>query len=446
MVERRERYPVKRYRRWRWLRSELFGSILLAVSLLVIAWQYFGMNRTLVIEPGESHTMWVENDSREGGNSIVSLSREDGLRMDCDIGSAISFPHCNLLIALGETDESGVDLSGFSSLYVELSQESTIRDSVRISLNHFFLASEQPENALPFKAHQRVFNASDQRMGYELQLADFYVPAWWVYANNLPARASSRDLSNVHHLVFSPGDISDERRTSITLYRAEFRGKWLTVAELYQLLVWVWISWLFVYFMTGAIILKRRVRQNRQEADQLAKLNRKLGSESKKYEEMAKRDELTGALNRNGLNGVLEDSIRDHFYRQQPFSILLLDIDHFKAINDKHGHAEGDRILKELVDVISRRKRNTDFVARWGGEEFLIVCNNTKTDQAYIFAEVLREQIAAHPFLGEQPVTCSIGVAEMFGADIELAFQSVDKALYKAKAGGRNRTEVHRPD
>ena len=445
MVERREQHHALREHEKRGLRGDLFGFVLLMASLLAIAWQHFGMNRTFVIEPGDSHTVWVENDSGEGGNSIVSLSDADGLRMDCQIRTAISFPHCNLLIGLGDPIDTGVDLSGFSSLYLELSQESTIRDSVRVSLNHFFRDAEQPENALPFKAHQRVFNASNQRVGYELQLADFYVPAWWVYANNLPAKASTSDLSNVHHLVFSPGDIADERLTSITLYRAEFRGKWLTVIQLYRLLVWVWISWLIVYLMTGAVILKRKLRKKRQEAAQLAKLNRKLGSESKKYEKMAMRDELTGALNRNGLNGVLENSIRTYFDNEQPFSILLLDLDHFKVINDDYGHAEGDRILKELVDVISRRKRNSDFIARWGGEEFLVVCDNTTIDQAYMFAEVLRKQIAAHAFLSERPVTCSIGVAEMFGADIELAFQSADEALYKAKAGGRNRTEAYRP-
>jgi diguanylate cyclase (GGDEF)-like protein/hemerythrin-like metal-binding protein len=124
-------------------------------------------------------------------------------------------------------------------------------------------------------------------------------------------------------------------------------------------------------------------------------------------------------------------------------TLVLLDIDHFKRVNDVHGHLVGDAVLKEFVERIRKRMRATDSLFRWGGEEFIVLAIGVGYRGGAIMAESLRETIAAEPFATVGPITASLGVAEY--REIETAeswFERTDQALYAAKAGGRNRVYV----
>jgi diguanylate cyclase (GGDEF)-like protein len=156
--------------------------------------------------------------------------------------------------------------------------------------------------------------------------------------------------------------------------------------------------------------------------------------------EMATMDRLTKIANRLEFDKRLEHSISIAKRYQRSFSILLLDIDHFKHINDRFGHLVGDEVLKEFTSVIGKQIRESDFVARWGGEEFVILLTDTELSSAIKMAEVLRQRIEIHSFEHVHKITCSIGVAEF--NTIEAAddlLNRADKKLYDAKAGGRNR-------
>lgn len=160
--------------------------------------------------------------------------------------------------------------------------------------------------------------------------------------------------------------------------------------------------------------------------------------------ELASKDPLTRTLNRNGL----QDALRRHFGAREPKPLtwLQVDLDHFKQINDDHGHATGDAVLKDVSAVLTRLVRAEDFVARTGGEEFLIACVGANSDTAQALAERLRQGVAASrtPIpSGKGPVSCtvSIGVSLPFHGlqQWELAAQEADRALYVAKNQGRNR-------
>jgi hemerythrin len=128
---------------------------------------------------------------------------------------------------------------------------------------------------------------------------------------------------------------------------------------------------------------------------------------------------------------------------KQPVSLIFLDIDHFKQINDVHGHQAGDAVLRELVRTVGGATRSMDALFRWGGEEFVVLAPSTGYRAGAVLAEKIRSKVEQHRFAGVESVTISLGVAEHIATEsAEIWFRRADKALYRAKGGGRNRVCV----
>jgi two-component system cell cycle response regulator len=161
--------------------------------------------------------------------------------------------------------------------------------------------------------------------------------------------------------------------------------------------------------------------------------------------EMAILDPLTALHNRRYMTSHLK-TLFDESSQRQPLSVLLLDIDYFKAVNDRYGHDAGDSVLREFAARVRRNIRGIDLACRLGGEEFVVVMPDTDLAKAYLVGERLRQCIAAAPFyagerIGTLEVTASVGVAALEFADDtpELILKRADQALYCAKRDGRNR-------
>ncbi len=162
-------------------------------------------------------------------------------------------------------------------------------------------------------------------------------------------------------------------------------------------------------------------------------------------------DVLTGWHNRRYLQRRLPEELARAQRYGQPFGALLLDIDHFKAVNDNHGHDTGDRVLKDVADRVKCELRSSDVAVRYGGEEFAVLLPQTGLKDAARLAERVRRTVAAAPFQGqagvELAVTVSVGVAQLQplspGAELQTLgqqlFREADEALYQAKSSGRNR-------
>jgi diguanylate cyclase (GGDEF)-like protein len=160
-------------------------------------------------------------------------------------------------------------------------------------------------------------------------------------------------------------------------------------------------------------------------------------------EDLAYRDELTELPNRRGASrqvDVLLSRARRHGHQ---LALLIIDADRFKAVNDRHGHAVGDVVLRELAARLRERVRREDVVGRWGGEEFVVALPETTPDGAAAVAESLREAVARMPIEAGDglrlDVTVSIGVAAWTGQELEDLVDRADRALYAAKAAGRDR-------
>jgi diguanylate cyclase (GGDEF)-like protein len=169
-----------------------------------------------------------------------------------------------------------------------------------------------------------------------------------------------------------------------------------------------------------------------------------------RLEELATTDGLTGLLNKRALTETARQKLRSAERFGKPLSVLICDLDHFKRVNDTHGHDVGDRVIRGFADVLKRTKRETDTVGRFGGEEFVIVCEQTDVEGAELLAARVRSELGLTSFVtdaGPLKVTCSVGVATYpyAGSGWDDLFKATDEALYASKRGGRDRVTTWSP-
>jgi diguanylate cyclase (GGDEF)-like protein len=154
-------------------------------------------------------------------------------------------------------------------------------------------------------------------------------------------------------------------------------------------------------------------------------------------------DPLTGLYNRSKFNESLASEMaRSHRYNS-PLALIMFDVDHFKQVNDVYGHQTGDDVLVQLSELVSGNVRKTDLLARWGGEEFVILAPGLDGPTAYRAAEKLKAIIGQSGFDPAEAITCSFGVTQYFEGDTPgTLLERADSALYRAKVNGRNRAEL----
>ncbi|MBF0178590.1 MAG: diguanylate cyclase [Magnetococcales bacterium] len=168
-----------------------------------------------------------------------------------------------------------------------------------------------------------------------------------------------------------------------------------------------------------------------------------LEKEKQELEEKAFTDALTGICNRARLQVILNTELRRAHRHDLPLSVVMCDIDHFKKINDVYGHQAGDDVLRQMVGIMRVNLRAEDLLARWGGEEFMVVSPQSDLESTRLLAEKLRALVEKSHFPAVGQITCSFGVAEREPGDtIRILTERADKALYAAKTGGRNRVEL----
>jgi diguanylate cyclase (GGDEF)-like protein len=442
-------------RSWRQLRQfarvESLALLLGVITALLMAWQEWGMNRVLVVSPQENFGVWAEADAENQGQSQAVYRQDDAFELQCSTNTVIPHPYCNLYIQLTPEGEAGLDLSRYDTLILDMAHHSTGEDTVRVFLSHYYSPGETDQTAFAFKQNQSVVIPYEGRNRYSIPLGDFYVPSWWVYISKLKQSEKRANLTNVKRMLLSTGDSAAERTQTIKMFRAEFHGKWIATETLYRFLLFAWVMLALGYLAIRGYQLNEELARRRKEAQQLQSLNHLLNLKSKRYEELAKQDELCGILNRAGIRPVLQDAVNNFLFRKTPFCVLMIDIDYFKKVNDSFGHERGDQVLKRFAEVLGARCRGTDTLARWGGEEFVVICEKSVESAGAVLAENLCDAVRTAIFPQHLTVTCSIGVAEVDIPDVSELFARADAALYRAKQKGRDRvclsnSDVGRPD
>ena len=215
-------------------------------------------------------------------------------------------------------------------------------------------------------------------------------------------------------------------------------------------------GFVFMFLLSASSLNGRYEREHRELVALRLDLERRVADRTRELEEAnrllaeaSRTDTLTGLPNRRGFLEVVDHELKRSARAGQPCSVLMIDLDHFKQINDRLGHAAGDAVLQRAASTLRAVLRDEDLVARWGGEEFIVVLPDTPGTAAVGVAEKVRRALAAAPFTHAgktSGLTASFGVAEhRHGEPLELTVAAADRALYRAKEAGRDRVERDEP-
>ncbi|MRV73744.1 diguanylate cyclase [Duganella sp. FT92W] len=419
----------------------LVGSLLLLTPLLLV-WQHFGMTRVIELSPRQPHGIQLTDDHYEKGNTVSSLERSsDAFTMRCQLGLVYPWPFCKLQFMTGE-GAKGTDFSQFDTITFDLDHTGPPHQRVRLYLMNF-----EPGLSTVGDWNSQRFN----QIEFELPAqSTFTIPVnllrtadWWTDQRKIPLEQTYTRIDNVTAVEFSTGSTVNADLVVIKLRSIQFRGKWISRTQLLMYLLYAWIGCGLLGLSLSLRHARARLRATNAHLEHLAAINQALELEARELAGQAYTDQLTGALNRQGLREALMRRLDGAGQGDGPMAVVFMDLDHFKQINDRHGHDAGDDVLRRFAAVIRHEVRASDKLVRWGGEEFLLVCPDTSRDQAALMAEKLRAAMAAQAWPHGLHVTCSFGVAALEPEeDIGPAIARADSALYAAKSNGRNRVEV----
>jgi len=187
----------------------------------------------------------------------------------------------------------------------------------------------------------------------------------------------------------------------------------------------VMLELLFVIFIVVCFVIYREFSQKKYKQN-MSELLAQVEQKNALLKRLSITDKLTGLNNRIKIDEV--------------FSVILIDIDHFKKVNDTYGHPVGDEVLKDFASILKKSARITDVVGRWGGEEFMIIASETDSVGATKFATTIKKSINEHEFPKVGKITASFGLTQIsIGDSLEEVVNRADLALYNAKETGRNR-------
>lgn len=221
----------------------------------------------------------------------------------------------------------------------------------------------------------------------------------------------------------------------------------LVIAGLIIVLLFIWLL-VFKYVKKKTIDYKANVDSKNSELvttnktleDRVVQRTQELKEATDQLEELARTDTLTDIHNRYSIMKILDAEVDRAKRYANPLTLLMYDVDHFKRVNDTHGHRAGDSILYNLTQVVKNSLRDIDIVGRYGGEEFLVIMPSTLLSDAIEVAQRVCETVSNHKFNQIEQLTISVGLVEL-GRDetMDMLFTRADRLLYRSKDSGRNR-------
>jgi diguanylate cyclase (GGDEF)-like protein len=421
----------------------LIRLLMIFISVLVLLFQHSDVQRILTLTDNEKFSFVPVDDRANGGHSRARIKIvDDKLQLLCTIRKVnYEYPYCEVRFI--PTNDSGIDLSVFSEVYINAHYkhpQNNHKYSVRFQMRNFNEAysKQGDENLLKYNAIEYQFGDDKSNI---IPFTRMQVLTWWISNNKIPMSQQGFEVDNVKFVELATGNFMDQGKYIIEIDNIEFRGKWLDDSVAYLILVIMWISFSVLFLIQRLWNYRGNLRALKDQKLELNRKNILLESKQQELQKTAHSDALTGVLNRAGLNHFLEQNSSILCAGEQ-LSVLYLDLDHFKQVNDQYGHHTGDEVLINFANIIELQTRDSDVFVRWGGEEFVLVCPNTVIEQAILLAEKLRQSVESAHWPERLAIRMSVGVAQMHNESIEALMDRADKALYQAKDKGRNRVEV----
>ncbi|MDG2791370.1 diguanylate cyclase [Vibrio parahaemolyticus] len=433
----------------KWIHKLIFALSICTISLVAL-YSVLGDTRKLVITP-EQFNIYATKDASEGGLSSADITYDaQSLVLNCELKkSSYAWPYCGISVYTDVAKPThGIDLSNYHTIRLKLHYEEAgdgqnPSHDLRLYLRNYNPEYSKPDDEYTIKYNGMQFSPSNFSETIEIPIKNLQVMTWWLADNKVDIEHSAPEFSNITRIDIATGSGAALGQHKIVIDKIEFEGAYLAQETLLFALLFSWMA-------LGLAFSLHELRKNRAAYEKakrrhrhLEKVNCTLRAQNYEFAELAHRDALTGAMNRHAVQTWLEQQARQVRWGHSTLSILYMDLDNFKKINDKFGHQMGDDILREFVMVVASSIAPDDRLVRWGGEEFVVFCPDTNIEQAVKKAEMIRKNVANHLWVHGEALTCSIGVAQMQNERVTETMARADEVLYLAKRNGRNRVEVN---
>ncbi|HEY8880860.1 MAG TPA: GGDEF domain-containing protein [Roseateles sp.] len=409
----------------------LLALLVVATVLGLYANEHWMTRRLALDGRGPTQQLQLIDDRSSGGASraeLVGNAPPGGpLAMRCEIKPGFQWPYCEMQIEMKGRD---LDASRFSHIRLWLHAEGPTLDNsppqLRVFLRNFHPAYSANGQGVDLKPHEVVFAPGAQPQPVELRLGQFMISSWWAQTHPLPVALMGPQMDRIRVFSLSTSGQVAPGVHLIRLDRAELIGNWVPPETFRLGLVGLWMFSLLGYLAWESWEVRGRLTRSMKR--------------SRALEKMALRDPLTRVANRDGMHRALELLMQVQGEMSFPLSIVFVDADHFKRVNDEHGHDVGDQVLVLLARTLRANLPRDDLLARWGGEEFVIAMPQTPAEEAVAVAERLRQVMTRTEWPAGLQVTASWGVAQATSpAEVETALREADQAMYRAKRDGRDR-------
>ncbi|WP_331344936.1 GGDEF domain-containing protein [Cellvibrio sp. UBA7661] len=431
-----------------------FNSALLLAILLtlvaVFAQQFFPQKRFTVWPNSQINVYFYSsvqgNSAGDSAQAAFWLDKDKSI-WRCNYPSVTNEEYfaCSFNALFEKTLDTGIDLSGYTHLNLKVSYTGSAH-RMRVYVRNFDAAYSNVQDSNSTKFNAITLHTSDLHQELSIGLDEFIVADWWLSDYDIPRKLSRPDMRNAMTLGIDYVEGMTPGNHDMQIEKIEFVGKWISAEHWYLCILFCWMLGIFCYAIVKLTQLKKQTKHDVSIIHQLSDKNARLQLEKDKFRHLSTVDALTQTYNRFGIDSIINSLISLHKNSDKrqalpEFALMLLDIDHFKRINDRRGHDAGDRILRNIAAIISQQINEQDFLGRWGGEEFIVIMPGTTKETAFILAEKIRLLINETMFEQHNPlyVTISIGVSEKHdNEDFATCFKRADNALYAAKAQGRN--------
>jgi len=257
------------------------------------------------------------------------------------------------------------------------------------------------------------------------------------YLSLLSYYIKTQDTTILKELEIASFKLLPKINNAVSAFEAESNKKTGTLLERKYFILMGTLLTLIIEAIVIVIPSIRISTRNEEKLQQLVK------DRTHELEKLSVTDQLTGLYNRRKIDTILMQEVEQAQRYYHSFSLILIDIDYFKKVNDTYGHQVGDDVLQTIANLFSTHVRKSDFVGRWGGEEFLIISLEKDLEKTLIFAEKLRALIQSRKIANVGSMTCSFGISHFIKDDtVSSLLTRTDIALYEAKAAGRNCVKV----
>lgn len=421
------------------MKSNIYTYVrFLAITLTILAviGNYYLPKQRLVIHPTTNASASIYGFFDPNSGPSESWVNKTGYEWRCNFEPTFD-SGCGFSLSWGEDSAKGIDLSKYDGFNIALSYEGAA-SNLRLFLRNFNPAYATKGDGESTKFMSVIVSTDDFKANEAfVSFSAFTVAEWWVRQRNTPWQLAAPELNNI---VVIGLDHIEHGVHNVRVEKLELVGDWVKTEDL---LLGIAIFLMAILLSEGFVrfyFLYKKSQQGEELIDEMVSSYQKLEAQKDEFKIRSLTDVLTGILNRAGMAQYAR-KLFDEQDETVGFGVMVFDIDYFKPINDQYGHDVGDQVLIELTKIVSDNIREEDIFARWGGEEFVLLCPKKSKGSFMSLAEKLREVIASHEFNSKLSlnVTVSIGVTSVHKNDtFEYAFKRADKALYQAKSSGRN--------